>query len=541
MATTTETPKRVIENLESETREEKVVTDEVENVDITPPGEEVQITKELDRLITKKFDRHIVPWLFGLWLLAFIDRSNIGNAKIDGLAADLGILQGTKFNIALAIFYVPYICVDIPSNWLVKRVGAGHYLPSMIIAWGIISLCIGWVKTWKGLLVARFFLGLMEGGLLGGIIIYLAMFYRRHQLMRRIGLFYCAAPLSGAFGGLLATGLSEIKTRGYNGWPFIFFVEGAITIVFGIITIFFLPHTPSHSKFLTEEERYVAIHRMKLDYRGASPVANIDNEKFSWHWVRLAVFNWNTWLLSLNFFAVITPIYSFSLFLPTIITALGYTRVNANLLTVPPNMVAFLSVILVTSLSDYFKRRGIFMLICASIAIIGYIMLITTSQPHIQYGGTFLVAAGSFACPPIVMGRSPIPNPKPPILPISSSSSYSPSPLKLNPHSLPSGWLANNTSPHYVRASASGLQIGLANIAAFIATFTYIAEDEPRYVTGHAINLGMLGLCLVVTSVTMGYCRWENRMRERGMRDGRLVEGNVGELGHRHPDFRYTV
>lgn len=171
----------------------------------------------------------------------------------------------------------------------------------------------------------------MEGGLLGGIIIYLAMFYRRHQLMRRIGLFYCAAPLSGAFGGLLATGLSEIKTKGYNGWPFIFFVEGGITLLFGIVTIFFLPHTPSHSKFLTEEERYLAIHRMKLDYRGASPVANIDNEKFSWHWVKLAVFNWNTWLLSLNFFAVITPIYSFSLFLPTIITALGYTRINGNL------------------------------------------------------------------------------------------------------------------------------------------------------------------------------------------------------------------
>ncbi|KAI9646177.1 hypothetical protein NHQ30_005617 [Ciborinia camelliae] len=506
MATNTESSEHIFNTPSSEMRKEKAVSTELENLDTTSAGEEIQITKELDRLVTKKFDKHIVPWLFGLWLLAFIDRSNIGNAKIDGLAADLGILKGTKFNIALTIFYVPYICVDIPSNWLVKKVGAGYYLPTLMILWGINTVCIGWVKTYKGLLVARFFLGLMEGGLLGGMIIYLAMFYRRHQLMRRIGLFYCAAPLSGAFGGLLATGLSEIKTRRYHGWPFIFFVEGAITVIFGIITIFYLPHTPSHSKFLTEEERYVAIHRMKLDYRGASPVADIDNEKFSWHWVKLAVFNWNTWLLSLNFFAVITPIYSFSLFLPTIITALGYTRVNANLLTAPPNMVACVSVILVTSLSDHFKRRGIFMLICASIAIIGYIMLITTSKPHIQYGGTFLVAAGSFACPPVVMG-----------------------------------WLANNTSPHYVRASASGLQIGLANIAAFIATFTYIAADAPRYITGHAINLGTLGLCLVVTSITMGYCKWENRMREKGLRDGRLLEGNTERLGHRHPEFRYTV
>ncbi|KAM3068803.1 hypothetical protein ACMFMG_010971 [Clarireedia jacksonii] len=497
--------------------DEKVQTAELENVDIDT-AERIQITPEQDRLITKKFDRHIVPWLFGLWLLAFIDRSNIGNAKIDGLAKDLGILKGTKFNIALAIFYVPYIIVDVPSNWLVKRIGAGTYLPSLVMGWGLISLCIGFVTTWSGLMVARFFLGLMEGGLLGGMIIYLAMFYRRHQLMRRIGLFYCAAPLSGAFGGLLATGLSEIKTRNYNGWPFIFFVEGAITVVFGTVAILFLPHTPSQSKFLTEEERHIAVERMKLDSHGAAPTGSVDSEKFAWHWVKMAVFNWNTWLLSLNFFAVITPIYSFSLFLPTIISALGYTRVNANLLTVPPNMAAFLSVLLVTTLSDRYKRRGIFMLIGATIAIIGYIMLIATSRPHVQYGGTFLVAAGSFACPPVVMG-----------------------------------WLANNTSPHYVRASASGLQIGLANIAAFIATFTYVSSDAPRYKTGHAINLGVLGLCLVVTSITMGYCKWENGVRERGGRDGRLLEGGEDReggraglgrglgLGHRHPEFRYTV
>lgn len=106
----------------------------------------------------------------------------------------------------------------VPSNWFVKRVGAGFYLPALIIGWGVVSMCIGFVKTYQGLLAARFFLGLMEGGLLGGMIIYLAMFYQRHQLMKRIGLFYCAAPLSGSIGGFLATGLSQIKTSNYQGW-----------------------------------------------------------------------------------------------------------------------------------------------------------------------------------------------------------------------------------------------------------------------------------------------------------------------------------
>ncbi len=181
-------------------------------------GELIQIDPALDARITRKFDTRVMPWLFGLWLLAFIDRSNIGNARINGLQTDLKLGTGPMFNIALTIFYVPYILVDVPSNWLVKRVGAGYYLPVLVIGWGIVSLCLGFVKSYEGLLACRFFLGLMEGGLLGGMIIYLAMFYRRHQLIKRIGLFYCAAPLSGAIGGLLATGLSQITTPGYNGW-----------------------------------------------------------------------------------------------------------------------------------------------------------------------------------------------------------------------------------------------------------------------------------------------------------------------------------
>lgn len=113
------------------------------------------------------------------------------------------------------------------------------------------------------------------------MIIYLAMFYQRHQLMVRIGYFYCAAPLSGAFGGLLATGLAKIHAHNYNGWRFIFLVEGGITILFGILTIFFLPHTPSQSKFLTEEEKAGAVLRMTLDSHGAQASDDVRNETFS--------------------------------------------------------------------------------------------------------------------------------------------------------------------------------------------------------------------------------------------------------------------
>ncbi|KAF9734008.1 hypothetical protein PMIN01_08351 [Paraphaeosphaeria minitans] len=425
--------------------------------------------------IPAELDKRLMPCLFGLWLLAFIDRSNIGNAKNDGMVEDLR-LDFNKFNIALAVFYVPYIFWDVPSNLVIKHLKAGYYLPGILIAWGLVSMCTGFDKSYAGLLVARFFLGLAEGGLHGGMLVYLAMFYRRHQMLYRITLFYCAAPLSGAFGGLLATGLAKIHIGGYNGWPFIFFVEGAITVVFGIALLFFLPHTPSDIEFFSPDEKRACIARMRLDAHGATAASTVDEERFDWYWVLRALLNVNTIVLSIVFFAIITPIYSFSLFLPTIIRSMGYSRVTAQLFTVPPNMEAFFIVLLTGWGSDKWRMRGPLMLFGCVVAIAGYIMLIASERSSVQYGGTFLVAAGIFPCSPLVMG-----------------------------------WLSNNLAPHYVRAAGTGFEIMIANMAAFIATFTYLPEDAPRYTTGHAINIGMLGLALISIAGNIWYCKWEKQ------------------------------
>lgn len=119
---------------------------------------------------------------------------------------------------SLTVFYILYVLLDIPSNWLLKIVGGGRYLPILAMCWGLVGTCIGAVDSFAGLVVARMLLGACEGGMFGGIILYLSMFYKRHNLMFRLGIFYCAAPLSGAFGGLLASGLAQINYGGYNGW-----------------------------------------------------------------------------------------------------------------------------------------------------------------------------------------------------------------------------------------------------------------------------------------------------------------------------------
>ncbi|KAH8195559.1 hypothetical protein TruAng_010275 [Truncatella angustata] len=471
-------------NHRSDKGEDLVKTDagHLENLRGIAPQQDFK--SKLDKKIDRKFDLHIVPWLFGIWLFAFIDRSNIGNARVDGLATDLGIATGTTYNLALLVFYIPYILVDVPSNWIIKHVKAGYYLPTLITCWGLVSTFVGFTKSLAGLIVARLLLGAFEGGLLGGIIVYLAMFYRRHQMVRRIGFFYCAAPLSGAFGGLLATGLARISYNGYNRWPWIFFIEGIITTLFGIICFFTMPHTPAEAKFLTEEESARALTRLRLDNHGAAETGDVNQEHFDWHWVKMA-------------------------FRAPQLCGLGYTNTVAQLFTVPPNMAAFFVVLGTSFLSDHLKARGPIMAVGCIVSIAGYIMLLAADQNSTRYGGTFLVAVGIFPSSAMTMCDQ--------------------------------GWISNNLAPHYVRATGVGFLIAFSNCAAFVATYIYLAKDAPRYILGHSICIGALVLCLATVCAQMAYCAWENKKRSSGQRDERLRTGEEYRLGHRHPHFRYTL
>lgn len=273
-----------------------------------------------------------------------------------------------------------------------------------------------------------------------------------------------------------------------------------------MVAFFFLPHTPSQCRFLTPEEQYHAAHRLHLDMHGATARAHVEEEEFSWREVKNALLNVNTVAMSLNFFLILVPIYSFSLFLPTIITGLGYKAVHAQLLTVPPNFVAFLVVIGVAYMSDKLKMRGPLVFLGMLVAAAGYVMQIASHKPLIKYGGTFLVAAGAFPCSPLMLA-----------------------------------WLSNNLAPHTTKATGLGLQVAIGNCGAFVATFTYLSKDAPNYTAGHAINLGIIGVILIFTAANVLYIRWENAARASGKRDYRLREGEPSMLGYRHPDFRYTI
>ncbi|BGO92174.1 hypothetical protein NBRC10512v2_004440 [Rhodotorula toruloides] len=238
-------------------------------------------------------------------------RSNIGNAKVAGLAKDLH-LTPHQYLVALTCTYVLYIVFELPSNLLLKKVGAHFMLPGMVTLWGICCCMTGFVQNYGGLVAARLILGMLEGGVFPGLVLYLSSFYRRHELQTRISLFFSAASLSGAFSGLLAAAIINLDGKGgQEGWRWIFFLEGGFTALFGILLFFLLPGSPSTSRFLTADQKAHIERRLKLD----SPAGTTDfEEAFSWREVRKAATMFlkslSTAVRYVSLFLAITSVYS---------------------------------------------------------------------------------------------------------------------------------------------------------------------------------------------------------------------------------------
>ncbi|KAF9009084.1 MFS transporter [Cyathus striatus] len=511
-------------------------------------GDDVQLT----RRILWKLDCRILPPLALLWLANFIDRSNIGNARIVGLERDAH-LHGDQFNTVLAVFYVSYLLVEIPSNIILKRMRPNRWIPLLVGLWGTVTTLTSLVHNFQGLLAIRIFLGLCEGGLLPGIILYLSTIYKRHELQLRVGVFYASGLPRRVFDYYLFSfplwciwrssrngNIQNGRYRGLAGWRWIYILEGIATVLCSLIAAYFLPADLSTASFLTEEERNFAVWRFRAGDMIASsnagserPLAlspidskeekNVhvthtavmnplesfdsntlhqDEEEFEWREVIRGFLDIQTWLTGMAYFGLIVSLYSYSLFLPTIVTGLGYSGSAAQLHTVPPYVPATVLTVVVAILSDRLKWRGPFILICLPLAIIGYIMAITTNSNTVRYVAVFLMAAGVYPSAPCILS----------ILP-------------------------NNSSGHFKKATTTALQLAVAN------------NQAPKYIRGHTIVLSFLVLTWVLIAVNISYCLWENKARREGRRQSNLehykelrVTGKTrAPIGDRHPDFRFTL
>ncbi|TFK41194.1 MFS general substrate transporter [Crucibulum laeve] len=431
---------------------------------------------EEERRLRRKFDFFLLPPLTFMYLCNALDKGNVGNAKTDGWDKDIHLI-GNQYYLLVMIFYVPFCLFGTPISLLVKRFSAARILPLMMIGFGLMSLFAGLAKNFSEIFAIRFFLGIFEAPMLPGVVFYLSTFYKRNELASRVGLFYAAASIAGAFSGLIAFGVFHIESSKYHAWQFLFWIEGAGTVFFAVFAFFWLPRSPASWKLLSEREKAIANSRMladssvvvdeRLDIRDAFRPFK---DPMYWIWA----------LISLSFGV---PLASVNNFLPQIVASLGYSTIKTNLLTVAPNVVGTVALLLLTFSSDYCRERSIHICIPLATALIGFIILGSIDvleHRHLAYFACFLLTCGAFA-----------------------------------PSVLVSAWYSNNTPSESRRAVVAAVMVAIANSSGLISTNVFRAKDEPKYVPALATSAAFGGFCLILVASMGGYMRMENRRRNK--------------------------
>ncbi|OTB06735.1 hypothetical protein M426DRAFT_54850 [Hypoxylon sp. CI-4A] len=484
------------------------------NAVVTAPETTLESFADLDeKKILRKMDKNLIPMLAMLYLLSFLDRGNVGNAKIEGLQEDLR-MSSDEYNWCLTVFFFTYAAFEVPSNLLLKTLRPSRWLPLIMVAWGVVMTLMGVVRSFHGLLIARVFLGATEAGLYPGCAYYLTMWYCRHEIQFRQAMFFSAASIAGAFSGVLAFGIAKMDgIGGLEGWRWIFILEGLVTVLVAIVGFFVLHDFPETASFLTEREREFVVFRLKYQgqFQGKQPdrpqVAQA--EEFEWKYVIAAFKDWQIWVNIIVYWGIVCPLYGISLFLPTIIRNLGYTASTAQLMTVPIYVAAAILAILFALISDRLRMRSPFLVAFLVIMIVGFSMCLCSTNPRVIYGGVFIVACAIYPAFPGVVT-----------------------------------WMSNNLSGSYKRGAGMAIQIGIGNLGGAMASNFYRQQDSPRYILGHGLEIAFIGAGLIATLSLIVSYTMINKRRARIVEEGgeaRFTAEELSAKGDKAITFRYMI
>ncbi|KAF8321352.1 MFS general substrate transporter [Clavulina sp. PMI_390] len=444
-----------------------------------------------EKRLVRKLDFHILPLISILHLLSFLDRSNFGNAKAAGMTTTLH-LPSYGYNVAAALFYVFYAAFEVPSNLLMKKIGPNRWFPFQVVCWGIVCLTIAFTQNFAGLCIVRVFLGITEAGLFPGLGYYISLWYKRKELAWRIAIFYASTTSSGAFGGILTYGIMKIHPPHHWGaWRLIFIIEGAITIAAGLFAFWGMVGLPEDAKFLSEDERKVVLRRLEVDREGHAT-------HYSKEFVIQGLTDWKTYLYAVIYQVNCIPVYALSLFLPSIIANLGYTNADAQLMSVPPYVVAMCGALAFAWISDKKGLRGPSILVTEALAIIGFAVLLGTNfkkQPKLGYMGTFFTCTGTYSTVPVLLS-----------------------------------WAANNTGGDTKKGVRIAMMVGLGNLGGIVASFSYRDQDKSKgYKLGHKVMIA--GLCMSWTAALIAILAFrqvnkkkEERCKAEGITEDRRME-----------------
>ncbi|EXJ79965.1 hypothetical protein A1O3_08251 [Capronia epimyces CBS 606.96] len=433
---------------------------------------ETDIPPTYVRKIVWKLDLCLLPVLAVCYMFQFMDKATLGYATLLGIITDAN-LHGTEYSWINSIFYFGYFFMSYPNSFLTVRLPIGKYLSGTVIVWGGLLMAHAGCHSFAGLMVTRFLLGCAEACVAPGFSLMTGMFYKREEQPLRHGLWFLGNSTAATFGGLVAWGIGHLNGS-LAKWQYLFLILGALTSAWGVVMLYVLPDTITNARFLTQDERTVAIERVKGNRTAVS------DWTFKWSQMWEALCDIQVWLLCLNMLGSMLVNSGLIAFQSIVIKGLGYAGLEALLLQMPGGAVQIILVTLSSICASFVKGSRIFMLIgFSTIALIGSIVVYTLSDEH-KVGkliGVYLM--GAFACN----------------IPISMS------------------LISSNIAGATKKATAGSMLFVAYCVGNIISPQAFLTKEAPRYPTGFKVCMAGLALSVVAAIALRFYLQWKNYQR----------------------------
>jgi D-galactonate transporter len=365
--------------------EHTAAAQEAENIDSSA-------SSEVGRRARHRIARRLLPFLFVLYVIAFLDRMNIGAAALQ-MPRDLGF-SDRVVGMGAGIFFLGYLLLEIPGALIVERWSARRWIARIMISWGMVTVLMAFIHTAREFYLVRFFLGAAEAGFLPGVIVYLTHWFRYEDRGKAVAFFYAANPLSYVIGSPIAGLLLGLSWLGLRGWRWLFILEGIPAIVMGVITIFYLTDWPAQARWLPADERSWITEQLQREKQAK-------NRRHSFS-VWGALRNRDVILLTLCYFCAMTGSYGIAFWLPTILKRLsGLSDLKVTLLAALPYIAAFVTQQLNGWHSDRTgERRWHAALPVFLCALALSLAVVNSSRPAVSIGLFVLVGASFYGFQP---------------------------------------------------------------------------------------------------------------------------------------------
>ncbi|KAN0081227.1 Major facilitator superfamily domain containing protein [Tylopilus felleus] len=438
--------------------------------------------KAAERDFLRRLDMRLMPTVVVIYVMNYIDRLAVTAARLQGLESDLGITD-VQYESILAILYATYCPAQIPSNMILGYISRPSlYIGACVLAWGLTSALTGVAKNFAGIMVCRVFIGLPEAAFYPGSMYLLSRWYTRKELALRSAVLYVGLLISNAFGSLIAAGiLSTMQGKlGIAAWRWLFYIEGAITMFLGLLTMWLLPDLPHNTRWMSPAERRLAQARLAED---AAEADQDSSDATIFDGFKLAIRDVKVWIFVLMGCSQLLGL-SFINFFPTLTATLGHNTTITLLMAAPPWVFASMCCVINAWNCDRTGERFFHMAVWWWAIIVGYIIALSTMSTGGRYFSLFLMATGY---------------------------------LTLN-------WVSNAIPrPPAKRSVAMGMVNGFGNLGNMVGSYVWKSSWGPQYHQSIIISICSLVLSTVLGLIMRQMLIRENKRMEREERQ--LMEG----------------